>query len=113
MGPGAASTTSSWPPWSTSTGSTTAGSTAPATTGRQPSSKLSTTVTSKPQSLRENASSQSPRNPARFNADGSTVSIAGSIIPTLKQFPNVQHVKIYDRAGQTSDPIGPTDSIPD
>jgi hypothetical protein len=47
------------------------------------------------------------------DAGGSTVSIAGSIFPILKQFPNVQYVKIYDEAGQTADPTGRTDSIPD
>jgi hypothetical protein len=47
------------------------------------------------------------------NAGGSTESIAGEISPTLKQFPGVQYVKIYDPSGQTGDPTGPSDSIPD
>src|SRR6266536_3984160 len=42
-----------WPPWNTSTGSTTRACRAPATSCQQPSSKRSTTVTSKPQSLRQ------------------------------------------------------------
>jgi hypothetical protein len=44
---------------------------------------------------------------------GSTVTIAGSIIPTLKQFPSVDRVKVYDRAGTTVDPTGPGDSTPE
>jgi len=44
---------------------------------------------------------------------GSTQSIAGEITPILKQFPNVTYVKIYDPGGQTADPAGPNDSIPD
>jgi hypothetical protein len=47
------------------------------------------------------------------DSDGSTVSIAGEIIPTLKQFPTVDRVKIYDPAGTTEDPTGPGDSIPE
>jgi hypothetical protein len=47
------------------------------------------------------------------NAGGSTESIAGEISPTLKQFPGVQYVKIYDPWGQTGDPTGPRDSSPD
>lgn len=47
------------------------------------------------------------------DSGGSTVTVAGSIIPTLKQFSNVRYVKIYDPAGTTGDPVGPTDSIPD
>lgn len=47
------------------------------------------------------------------DAHGSTVSIANEIIPVLKQFPNVTYVKIHDPNGQTADPTGPTDSIPD
>src|SRR5512135_1250065 len=44
---------------------------------------------------------------------GSTVSIAGEIIPTLKQFPTVRWVKIYDPAGRTEHPSGNVDSIPE
>lgn len=47
------------------------------------------------------------------NSGGSTVSIAGSIFPTLLQFSNVQYVKIYDPAGRTGDPTGPSNSVPD
>lgn len=47
------------------------------------------------------------------DAHGSTESIAGEIIPTLKQFPNVSYVKIYDPAGRTAYPTGGRDSIPD
>jgi hypothetical protein len=47
------------------------------------------------------------------DAHGSTVSIAGSIMPTLRQFGSVDWVKIYGPAGHTADPTGPSDSIPD
>jgi hypothetical protein len=46
------------------------------------------------------------------NSRGSTVSIAGSIMPTLRQFPTVDWVKIYGPGGHTADPSGPSDSIP-
>jgi len=46
------------------------------------------------------------------NAGGSTVSIAGEIGPTLKQFWEVDYVKIYDPSGQTGTPTGPVNSIP-
>jgi hypothetical protein len=51
-GPGATSTSSNWPPWNTSTGSTIAGSTRPATTGHRPSTKPSTTISTTPRSPR-------------------------------------------------------------
>jgi len=44
---------------------------------------------------------------------GSTLTVANLIIPTLKQFPTVEHVKVIDPDGQTADPGGPGDSIPD
>lgn len=44
---------------------------------------------------------------------GSTVSMAGEIMPTLKQFPTVRWVKIYDPAGHTEQPYGNVDSIPE
>jgi hypothetical protein len=44
---------------------------------------------------------------------GSTVSVAGEIMPSLRQFDSVDWVKIYDPAGNTGDPTGPTDSIPE
>jgi hypothetical protein len=34
------------------------------------------------------------------------------IMPTLKQFPSVHWVKIYDRYGHTERPSGHSDSIP-
>jgi hypothetical protein len=46
------------------------------------------------------------------NSDGSTVSVAGEIMPTLRQFTNVDRVKIFDPSGSTETPSGPTDSIP-
>ena len=46
------------------------------------------------------------------NSHGSTVTIAGSIIPTLRQLARVDWVKIYGPGGHTADPTGPSDSIP-
>ena len=46
------------------------------------------------------------------NSDGSTVSVAGEIMPTLRQFANVDQVKIFDPSGSTESPTGHTDSIP-
>ena len=43
---------------------------------------------------------------------GSTVTIANEIVPTLKQFPTVGWVKIYDPSGATEQPTGYSDSIP-
>ncbi|MBR2980050.1 MAG: GerMN domain-containing protein [Myxococcaceae bacterium] len=43
---------------------------------------------------------------------GSSVTIANLITATLKQFPSVMHVRIYDANGQTQNPNGPGDSIP-
>lgn len=49
-----------------------------------------------------------------ISSDGSAViTIASEIIPTLKQFPTVDWVKIYDEAGNTGQPDGPVDSIPE
>lgn len=48
----------------------------------------------------------------RCSSGGSTVTIAGSIMPTLRRLPTVDWVKILDRAGRTASPTGPTDSIP-
>ncbi|WP_084957793.1 GerMN domain-containing protein [Thermoactinospora rubra] len=45
-------------------------------------------------------------------AGGSTVSIASLIMPTLKQFPSVRWVKIYDPQGRTASPTGRVDSLP-
>jgi len=44
---------------------------------------------------------------------GSTVTIAGEIAPTLRQFDTVDWVKVLDPSGATADPTGPSDSIPD
>lgn len=46
------------------------------------------------------------------SSDGSTVTVAGEIIPTLKQFASVDWVKIYGPGGHTEQPTGPSDSIP-
>lgn len=46
------------------------------------------------------------------SSGGSTATVAGSIQPTLRQFDSVDWVKIYDRAGQTGQPGGTSDSIP-
>ncbi|MEV3981328.1 hypothetical protein [Nonomuraea sp. NPDC049758] len=43
---------------------------------------------------------------------GSVFTIADQIRPTLKQFPAIRWVKIYDAAGRTGHPAGPSDSIP-
>jgi hypothetical protein len=47
------------------------------------------------------------------NSDGSTVTIAGEILPTLRQFASVDWVKVYDPAGHTETPTGRSDSIPE
>lgn len=47
------------------------------------------------------------------NSGGSTVTIAGEIAPSLRQFDSVDWVKILDPSGATADPTGPADSIPD
>ena len=47
------------------------------------------------------------------SSGGSTVTIAGEIMPTLRQFDTVDWVKIFDPSGTTAGPSGPTDSIPD
>lgn len=46
------------------------------------------------------------------SSGGSTFTVAQEIVPTLKQFPSVQYVKILDPDGTTEEPEGPTDSIP-
>lgn len=46
------------------------------------------------------------------DSDGSTVSVAGQILPTLRQFASVDWVKVLDPAGATGSPTGHTDSIP-
>jgi hypothetical protein len=44
--------------------------------------------------------------------DGRNFTIANLIMLNLKQFPEIQFVKIYDESGQTQDPNGLSDSIP-
>jgi hypothetical protein len=46
------------------------------------------------------------------NSDGSTITVAGEIAPTLRQFPTVDWVKIYGPGGATEQPLGQVDSIP-
>jgi len=46
------------------------------------------------------------------NSDGSTITVAGEIAPTLRQFPTVDWVKIYAPGGGTEQPQGQVDSIP-
>lgn len=46
------------------------------------------------------------------DSGGSATTVASEIVPTLRQFPTVQWVKIYDPSGATQDPDGDTDSIP-
>jgi hypothetical protein len=46
------------------------------------------------------------------SSGGSTFTIADEIMPTLKQFPTVRWVKIYDPWGHTERPLGRSDSIP-
>jgi len=46
------------------------------------------------------------------NSGGSTVTVASEIVPTLKQFPSVDWVKILSPGGHTEQPTGPSDSIP-
>jgi hypothetical protein len=46
------------------------------------------------------------------DSGGSTVTVAGEIRPTLRQFGTVDWVKILDPAGATESPTGHTDSIP-
>lgn len=47
------------------------------------------------------------------SSGGSTVTIAGEIMPSLRQFPTVDFVKIYDPQGRTENPNGRVDSIPE
>jgi hypothetical protein len=48
----------------------------------------------------------------KLSSGGSTFTIASEIMPTLKQFPSVHWVKIYDASGHTERPSGHSDSIP-
>ena len=47
------------------------------------------------------------------SSGGSTFTVADLIMPTLKQFATVDHVKIYDPEGRTARHTGSTDSIPE
>jgi hypothetical protein len=49
----------------------------------------------------------------QLSSNGSTVTVARQIFPTLKQFSTVDWVKIYDYQGNTEHPYGPIDSIPE
>ncbi|MCZ7535603.1 MAG: GerMN domain-containing protein [Acidimicrobiia bacterium] len=46
------------------------------------------------------------------SSGGSTLSVADEIIPTLRQFEEVDVVKVYDPDGTTGDADGPHDSMP-
>ena len=46
------------------------------------------------------------------NSDGSTITVAGEIAPTLRQFPSVDWVKISGPGGHCEQPAGAGDSIP-
>ena len=46
------------------------------------------------------------------SSGGSTMTIAGELMPTLKQFATVKHVKIHAPDGTTEEPGGTGDSIP-
>jgi hypothetical protein len=48
----------------------------------------------------------------KVSSGGSAFTIANEIMPTLKQFPSVRWVKIYDQNGRTERPVGHSDSIP-
>lgn len=43
---------------------------------------------------------------------GSVVTVAGEIVPTLRQFASIRAVKIYDALGHTERPTGLSNSIP-
>jgi len=47
------------------------------------------------------------------NAQGSTFTIAGPVIATLKALPGIDWVKLYDASGETGSPDDRSDSIPD
>lgn len=46
------------------------------------------------------------------NSGGSTYTIGNLIFANLKQFPEIQWIKIYDEFGETEVPEGGSDSIP-
>jgi hypothetical protein len=45
-------------------------------------------------------------------SNGTLYNITRALIPTLKQFPGIQFVKIYDQFGHTREPAARVDSIP-
>lgn len=47
------------------------------------------------------------------SSGGSTVTVAGEIMPSLRQFDSVDWVKVLDPSGATAAPTGPSDSIPE
>ncbi len=47
------------------------------------------------------------------SAQGSTFTIAGPVMATLKALPGIDWVKLYDASGQTGSPDDRSDSIPD
>jgi hypothetical protein len=47
------------------------------------------------------------------SSGGSTVTIAGEVMPTLRRLPAVDYVKIFDPSGSTESPNGRSDSIPE
>jgi hypothetical protein len=47
------------------------------------------------------------------DSHGSTVTVAGEIMPTLRRLARVDWVKIYGPGGNTAAPTGNTDSLPD
>jgi hypothetical protein len=47
------------------------------------------------------------------SSGGATVSIAGEIIPTLRQHPKMSWVKVLDPLGRTGRPTGQVDSVPE
>lgn len=46
------------------------------------------------------------------DSQGATFTIQNLIVPTLKQFDTIDHVKVYSPDGQTAQPDGPSDSMP-
>lgn len=48
----------------------------------------------------------------RCSSGGSTITVADQLMPTLKHWPTVDFVKIFDRDGETGRPKGRSDSIP-
>lgn len=46
------------------------------------------------------------------SSGGSTLTIAGPLMKTLRQFEEIDYIKLYDSNRQTGQPLGATDSIP-